>query len=365
MNASLYLPVFTITLAAMCMMTCVPMLGSTGYHIQEKGNPYFSLPLAVATVIALWLGNRPAFGGFFGDSANYAIEYINLEPSTTSIDWHSEWIWQWLMKTCKALGLSYSAFFTIVELGYFLTMVYALKVFVPKNVMLGLLFSMSGLMFFTFGVNGLRNGLACHIVLLGMAYLFDGKFPLTALLYALAFGIHRSSILPMAASVIAVFVKMDVKAAIYMWIASIPLSLLFGNIFTALMSGLGFDDRMTAYTSGEYNEFASSRFRIDFLTYSAMPVLMAWFVCVKRRISDNWYNALTVTYCICNAFWVMVIRSSFSNRFAYLSWFMYPLMLCYPLIMMPVWEDQDQKTAIILMLMLGFTVFMNILWGNL
>ena len=54
----------------------------------------------------------------------------------------------------------------------------------------------------------------------------------------------------------------------------------------------------------------------------------------------------------------MVIRSSYSNRFAYLSWFIYPIVIAYPLINLPVWEDQDRKTGLILLAYVSFTVFM-------
>ena len=89
-----------------------------------------------------------------------------------------------------------------------------------------------------------------------------------------------------------------------------------------------------------------------------MPVVMAWYVCIHKGVSDNWYNALCVAYCLCNAFWIMVIRSAFSNRFAYLSWFMYPIIIAYPLVNLPVREDQDRFTGWVLIAYAAFSVFM-------
>ena len=62
--------------------------------------------------------------------------------------------------------------------------------------------------------------------------------------------------------------------------------------------------------------------------------------------------------CLCNAFWIMVIRSAFSNRFAYLSWFIYPIVIAYPLVNLRVWDDQDRKTGWILLSYVGFTAVM-------
>jgi hypothetical protein len=104
--------------------------------------------------------------------------------------------------------------------------------------------------------------------------------------------------------------------------------------------------------------FSHTGFRWDFLLYSLFPVVMIWYVTRHRKFNDLGYNVIANTYLFCNAFWIMVIRSSFSNRFAYLSWFMYPLVMFYPLLRMNIWKDQDRKTAIILFLYSLFTFFM-------
>jgi hypothetical protein len=46
--------------------------------------------------------------------------------------------------------------------------------------------------------------------------------------------------------------------------------------------------------------------------------------------SDPFYVRLVNTYLMANGFWVLVINTSFSNRFAYLSWFLMPWVLIYP-----------------------------------
>lgn len=59
----------------------------------------------------------------------------------------------------------------------------------------------------------------------------------------------------------------------------------------------------------------------------------------------------------------MVIRSSFSNRFAYLSWFLYPVVIAYPLIESHVFGNrQNTAIACVLLLYVGFTLFMNLLY---
>ena len=119
---------------------------------------------------------------------------------------------------------------------------------------------------------------------------------------------------------------------------------------------------MSMYTSNVQEEDAisgvSTGFRWDFLFYSIWPIVMTWYLTMYRKFKDKTFNVIANTYILCNAFWIMVIRATFSNRFAYLSWFLYPLVIAYPLFRMNLWKDQDRKTAIIFFLYSGFIFFM-------
>lgn len=362
MDAALYQPLFLSFVLILCAATGFRYVSSPDYALQEAGGG-FAVPLAVSVLLVFWIGMRPV-SGVFGDTVNYAFEYAGKEVSLVTMDWHSEWIWQWLMISCKGAGLSISVFFSIVEAGYVLSVLWAVKRFMPSNPMLGMLFVLASLSYFTYGVNGLRNGLACHLVLLAMSFLFDDKYAVSAIIALTAFGIHRSVALPVAATLAGMYVVKQPKYAVCFWLCSILLSLAVGGAMTEFFAALGFDDRMEHYTDAEHDMSGFSRtgFRWDFLLYSAFPVLMAWFVCVRKGIRDNWYNVICTAYCLSNAFWVIVIRSSFSNRFAYLSWFLYPIVIAYPLVNLPVWEDQDKKTGLILLAYIGFTAFMQLIY---
>lgn len=359
MRASLYEPVY---LALILLLSCwigFRYINSPDYSRQEKGSGWW-FPLLLSLFLTFWLGLRPVHF-LFGDTVNYALEYRMLNIREVRMNWHGEWIWQWLMVGCKKAGLSLEVFFTIVEAGYVLSAMWAVKRIMPSNPMIGFLFVLASLMFFTFSVNGLRNGLACHLILLAISYLLDDKYIIGYAICLIAFGIHRSTMLPIVAVTFGLFVSRNIRYAIIFWIASILVSLVAGNAVSGLFASLGFDDRLTAYTTGQgmdMTQFSRSGFRWDFLLYSAAPIVMAWYVCIKRQIRDNWYEVICMTYCLCNAFWVMVIRSAFSNRFAYLSWFLYPFVIAYPLINLPIWQDQDRKTGWILLAYSGFSVFM-------
>ena len=363
MPASLYQPIYLALIAILAAIIGFSRMSSGGFSLQNRGSNWM-LPFLISLIFAVWLGLRP-ISSLFGDTVNYAIEYRMKEIYDVKMDWSGEWIWQLLIISCKKLGVSVNIFFLFVELVYVLTAFFAVKRFMPSDPMLGMVFIMGSLMYFTFGVNGLRNGMACHIVLLAISLLLDDKYVWGAILCLVAFGIHRSTLLPIASALVAIFFVRDFRYALLFWVASIFISLVAGGAVSSFFAGLGFDDRMTQYTNiQDMSVFSREGFRWDFLLYSAMPVVLGWYICIKRKIQDNWYNVICMVYCLCNAFWIIVIRSAFSNRFAYLSWFIYPLVIAYPLINLPVWEDQDRKTGMILLAYVFFTIFMlTVVWG--
>lgn len=360
MEASLYLPIYLGITTTLAYLYGFRYISSNGFILQvQKTN--FIFPLLISIFFVLWIGNRPINGQYFGDTANYALSYSQtLLDSKAQFDLKTEWIWQFIMISCKQLGFNIHVFFIIIEAGYIFSALWAVKKFMPTNPMLGMLFVFTSLMFFTFGTNGLRNGLACHLLLLGMAFIFESNIIVGILLSFIAFGIHRSVMLPVVAMATGIFLVRNYKLVIGFWFFSIFLSLALGNSIANFFGSLGFDDRMNAYNTSEYAlAFSHTGFRWDFLLYSFFPILMAWWVLIKQGIKDRWYEVLCITYTLSNAFWVMVIGAAFSNRFAYLSWFLYPIVIAYPLINLPVWENQDKKTGILLLLYSSFTLFME------
>lgn len=358
MSPVIYQKVFVGVMAAIAAVMGGVRIASPDSRHKDSGSSLL-LPLVICTLLVFWIGLRPVSGAF-GDTVVYNGIYSRLDPHHVSMDWSGEWIWQWFMNGCKAAGFSVHAFFLLVAAGYVYSAFFAVYRFMPSDPMLGVVFVLCSLMFFPFAVNGLRNGLACHLVLLAFSFLFDSKWLPGALFCLLALGIHRSTMLPIATCLVGILLLRDVRIAIVIWIVSIFLSLVIGDAASNFFVRLGFDSRMEQYTQtiNDFSEFSRAGFRWDFLLYSAIPVALAWYVCIHKGVTDNWYNVLCVIYCLCNAFWVIVIRAAFSNRFAYLSWFLYPVMIAYPLVNLQIWEDQNRKTGWILLAYAAFSAFM-------
>lgn len=228
---------------------------------------------------------------------------------------------------------------------------------------MAILFVFFSYQFWAFGTNGLRNGLGAAIMMLAISFFANRNkfgFSVGFFLFLLAMGCHRSVMITMAAIIVSLFLVKSIRNAVLIWTLCILFSLVSGNFFVGLFSRFGFDDRMVEYATSGATQFSRSGFRWDFLLYSAMPVWLAWYI-ESKDIKDKTFTLLANTYIIANAFWVLICRIPFSNRFAYLSWYLYGLVIAYAVIRIPIWKDQDKKAGWILLAHSAFTLGMHLI----
>ena len=359
-----YSTVYYFFFLVIAWSTVLYYMGSNGQKIISAEDKPFQMSAFLLTLaLSFFLGLRP-LSQEFGDTRAYANFYTYLSEYCPW-DLRTEWLWYNIQMVCKDLGMNAHEFFLFAELVYLGCMYICASILMRKNIWIAMIFFFTAFQTYTYGTNGIRNGFACSIELVALS-LVSGTKPQRyfsfILMYA-ALSIHRSTMIPTTAALLTLYAVKDTKLALRFWLASIGISLVAGPLVEQFFVALGFDDRMTSYHMGQFSEentqyFSSTGFRWDFLLYSSAPVAMIWYVTRFRRFSDPGYTAIANAYLLSNAFWIMVIRAAFSNRFAYLSWFIYPMVIAYPLLRMNIWKDQDRKTTIILFLYSAFTFFM-------
>ncbi len=363
-----YVRVFYVTLFVISLITGLYYSNS---NTQKKLLTHYSivLPFLLTILLTIFLGLRPA-SWTFGDMMMYNHRWNVIEVSSNEVhyDFNKEWFFSYVLNTCKIFFSNGQYWFLVVEIFYIGCQFWSCKRLLWENVWMAIMFVFFSYQFFTFGTNGIRNGMGAALMMLSIAYFCDRNnvgYIVGFLLFLLAMGCHRSVMIPMAALMTSLFVIKDIKKAVAVWLVCIFLSFFFGQFFVNFFASLGFDDRMNSYATDSEREstmsgFSHSGFRWDFLLYSAMPVWIAWYVEYKG-IKDKTFTLLANTYIIANSFWVLVCRVSFSNRFAYLSWFMYALVIAYAVIRVPIWNDQDRKAGRILIAHSAFTMIMWVL----
>lgn len=368
MQAMFYYPIFLAVMLGVSIVHFYRLYPMDTDTLLDKKKPMILISILVVAII-IFLGLRPISGRFFGDTSTYAGVFMLMAddlllPDTTTGDW----LFNMLMYGCSKL-MNVQSFFLIIEIIYIVPIYFACRRFSRENCPTLIIFALTAFSFFSYGVNGIRNGAASSIFMLALSFL-KGEKPREKVIFVvlsfLSYNMHHSMALPIVASIAAYFIR-NPKLMFYFWLASIALSLTVGGSISDIFSNLGFDERLNTYMTGDAadEDVVRDVFRWDFLLYSSMPVVLGWYVIFRRRIYTKTYAILLGTYIYANAFWVMVIRAAFSNRFAYLSWFLYPIALAYPMLVMPVWKDKPGlKVGIIMIGHLAFTILMWYLTGR-
>ena len=313
----------------------------------------------LVALLVLFFGLRPIVLAF-GDMLAYAYLLKHVDTSGAIGD---DWLFYRLMNLFSHYDPTvYFLFIAACYIGF--SYIGLLNLF-QNNSAAAFVLLISSFSFNTYGLNGIRAGFAASIFLMGLCFLVSdrtkrGKF--TALwICFLACLFHKSMALPLVCMAGAYYIR-DFRVAIRFWFFSIILYLIAGNAIGSMFASLGFDDRLNTYI--EATEAYAARglktgFRPDFLIYSFMPLLLGYYVQIKHGVQDKTYHFILNTYIFANSFWCMLMGVSYSNRFAYLSWFMYPLVLAYPCLKLNVWGNrQGNMAANVILINALFTFFM-------
>lgn len=326
----------------------------------KRNNQSYAV-IAFMAFIILFMGFRPALVG--GDTGTYMITYQTMMDGQYEPESVKDWIFRSFQFACAQV-MTVSLFFFIVACLYVFPVYISCNRFLRNNATFLLLAAMGAFSFFSYGVNGIRNGVAASFVLLALSYISGNlKDKLLCALYCfIAINCHASALLPVVAMLFAYFYK-NPKFMFYVWGLSVLGSLAIGQYLSSILMILGLDERLMQYMTLEEtveteDAIAAARFRWDFLIYSFMPILLGWYCIFKKKICDLNYHILLGTYIYSNAIWVILIRIPFSNRFAYLSWFLYAIVLAYPLFKFYLWRNQGRKVAMIMMAHVSFTFLM-------
>lgn len=315
--------------------------------------------LVVMCVVLLYLGLRP-ISFAFGDMGVYNIEfkkYVNGAPFDSKKDVLFE-----SMKFLFAKFLNASIFFfTCAFLYVYLLYVASIKLFRNYWFYAFLMFIIA-FTFWAYGSNGIRNGLATSIFIYAISK--DKKYVTFALLLS-TFFIHKGMLVPILAYIIASYYT-NSKAYLFAWFLTIPMSLILGGFWESFFLGLGLGEEKLDNYLGQFNQVNEgveliTGFRWDFLLYSFTGIFAGWFFIIKKGFKDVFYERLFHTYLITNAMWILVIRANYSNRFAFLSWFMLGLVLIYPLLKIQVFKKQHLVIGRIIIIFFGFCYLMNVI----
>ena len=338
---------------AVTLFSCIAMYSPArnGRFINSPGKVIAFILMLAAAVI---MGTLPVpwFSG--ADRELYAQSFINYVSGYAIIEIKNDYLFSLYTSVCSDI-MNCSWWFLVTAFIYCFNHYKASCRIAPQYAFVIMLMFCTAFMFYNYGTNTIRAGFAASFILLALTY-YDKLFKFYLFLLA-GIGCHASMLIPAAAMIMSRYYD-NTRLYLWVWICSIILSAMLGHYFEELFSSIAIDDR-TSYLNVDENEtHYNVGFRIDFILYSCIPVMAGYFYKIRRKFNDRFYSLLFNTYILANSFWILVIRANFSDRFAYLSWFLYPLVLVYPLLKQRIVGNQQGVIIMIILLHELFTYFM-------
>ncbi|RBN49499.1 EpsG family protein [Flavobacterium psychrolimnae] len=284
------------------------------------------------------------------DRDSYFDQYRELQQASLNMVLKDK-LFSAYMKFCT-LFMNVQVWFVLTSLIYTLNFYYFSKK-ITRNHFILFLGLITNFVFFAYGINTVRAGLASSFLLLALSKIDNKKLFYFFLL--LSVGFHNSMLLPVSAILLARRYNAT-KYYYYFWIFCIPLSFVFGAQLQLVMASFVEDERFVDYLTKQESDY-NMGFRIDFILYSLIPIVAGYYYIFKKNYKDKLYSVIYNSYIIANAFWVLVIRANFSDRFAYLSWYIYMVVLLYPLLNQQLFKKQSRLIALILIYNIVFTIY--------
>ncbi len=356
---SYYVPVYYgVLLFIVFLVFFQGLSGDLQSKINLKSKSFIGILLLVFVI--LYMGLRPV-NYRFGDMVIYNIQFREFVHGGKP-KYLKDVLFEYFMYNYTKLGTSNSFFFICVLLYVLPLFAFCKKVFKDYwfYAFLTLIISYS---FWSYGTNGIRNGIATSLFLFAISR--DSKVAMYTI-FIISFFIHKSLFMPITAYIITLVYNKP-NSFFKFWLVTIPLSFALGSIFSNFFLKLGiFEDKSVSAYIGEFSKLNENvvlkvGFRWDFLLYSASGVFAAYYFVIKKKFEDPYYNQILNIYLMVNGFWVLVIRANFSNRFAYLSWFMLGVVIIYPLLKSQMFKYQHRVTGFIILIYFSFTYFMNVI----
>ena len=316
----------------------------------------------ILLLVILFIGLRDPYGhwSYFGDTLSYTRMYQNLSTGY-DISSTKDPGFYFFMKFCTN-WISIEWFYLLCASLYVILPYLAFKKWFGNKAFIALVMFVVSLSFWGYGINGLRNGLASSFFIYALAGLGTNKIKLIFFMI-LAYTFHQSLLLP----ILTCFFTLKFNKTtllIKLWLVMVVISFFVGNYvadFIEIITSLvNFGDNRGQDMFADYYDGSKTNrgYRFDFILYSGLPILLGYVYVIKKGFNDLFYKRILHTYILTNIVWVFLIYVAYSNRIAYLSWFLMPIVMIYPLLKNNLFKKQDRFIGYMVFGSLFFTLIL-------
>ena len=318
----------------------------------------------LAIFMVIFIGFRPK-SYIFVDMVNYIQNYHAFyEGEIFTFDKKAEnLIFDNYLAWIGSRNLGTTFFFVTIAAIYFICTYIACKRMFPQDTLATYLVFLAAFSTFSYGTNGIKAGAAATIFLMAMSFRDNLKICIPLVL--VSWGFHHSMIITVVAFALTLVYK-NSKIYFAAWCLCLLIAMahitFFQQLFAEILSDSG--DTGANYLNSNNGDWGGKTgFRIDFVIYSAMPILVGYWAVYKKKLQlSKIYTCLLNLYMTLNGTWMLCMYANFTNRIAYLSWFLYPIVLIYPYLNENWGSTRYKDFSKVMLAHLCFTLFMKFIF---
>lgn len=345
--------ILIVTILSILAMKKYSLYGTDRLDSAEVEPIWPSLILCIFMIF--FIGTRPISGRYFLDMGGTASTWSYWDWGVFSFSWdETNKLYDNLRAYMSTAGFPVEDFFFLIAVIYFGTMLGACRRLFPKDTYFAYLVFLAAFSTFSYGTNGIKAGSAASIFMLALAY--HDKPIVTIVLSLISWGFHHSMVMVVASYLIVYFFHKP-KWFFMLWGLSVLIAAAHITVFQNWFASIA-DEQGQTYLYG----IGKKGFRLDFVLYSVVPVVVGFYAVFKKEIQSRLYEIILCLYLMTNATWMLCMHASFNNRIAYLSWFQYPVVLIYPFLKEDWGENQYPLVKKIAYGHLAFTLFMRFVY---
>ncbi len=359
MNPLYYHDVYLVYIFVLTIFECRRI-----WYEKQLKNENIILVSCFIILLSIFIGFRPVHP-VFGDTIAYARYYASYQAFPFIFLFEKNaFLFSIILRLFASLKLGLSLFFLFVALIYFLAPFVALIKLFPKRAYIAYLIFLGAFSTYTYSVNGMRAGTAASIFLCAIAYRENYRICVPLLL--MSWGFHHSMHVCIIAF-LCVYCFNNSKTYLCIWLIALLAAIFHITIFQEFFGTLT-DDKGAGYLITNIGEArAIGRTRYDFILYSACPIIFGYYWRIKYDLKNQGYDFMYNLYTLLNAVWLLCIHAAFTNRIAYLSWQLYPIVIAYPFLLndtkMKIPMLPQKRTLVnIAIFHLAFTLMMHYIY---
>lgn len=325
--------------------------------MQEYGHPDdLQRDITIVIILILFFGLRTNVGGVFVDMGAYSYQLRVHAGEHFLYNWNTDnKIFDNLIRWWSCNRIGETPFFLFMATIYFGCSYVGIRRLFPNHTLPAYLVFLAAFSTFSYATNGIKAGAAASIFIMALGFM-DNKW-ISIPLVLISWGFHHSMALPVAAFAI-VMLYDNPQWYFYGWALCFVMALLHITYFQNLFGGMT-DEQGAGYLIVTKDTTAGGiRFRPDFILYSAVPVIIGYIYEMRNLQTSEIYSKLLHFYLVTNGFWMLCMYASFNNRIAYLSWFVYPIVLIYPFLYIDKSPTKYFNFSRVMEYHLYFTLFM-------